>query len=177
MKELDLKVNERMHIQNKNLHSKDYLTKQIWPNDTIVLHGGGNFGDLYRHHVNLRNFLISTFRSNKILLFPQTINYRNLSLASGDNQVYSNASDFTMMARSSESFEFALKTFPNVNVLQVPDAAFMLGDLKPARKPTVDILVLRRTDKENKFDKKRWKDAFDKRIGNNSYITYLVTRF
>lgn len=167
-----------MHIQDKNIRQVDFLKSKISPNDTILLHGGGNFGDLYRHHVLLRNFLISTFaQQNKILIFPQTINYRNVTLAASDNKIYSNASDLTIMARSDESFEFASKTFPNVNLILVPDAAFMIGDLEPAAQPDVDILVLRRTDFEHQYITKRWKEVFDKIIGNKSSITYLVSFF
>lgn len=176
VKELNLKFYERLHLKDKNLKSKEYLEKTIWPNDTLIMHGGGNFGDLYREHNLLRNFLITTLPYNKVLMFPQTINYRNKKLAAADNRVYSNAFDLTMMARSTESYKFALKYFPHVNVLQVPDAAFLLGSLEPAQNPSVDILVLRRTDPERKLNKTHWDLKFDYRIGNHSNITYLVRK-
>lgn len=163
-----------MHIHDKNLHSSTYLNSRIRPDDTILLHGGGNFGDLYRHHVHLRNFLITEFPTNKIVVFPQTINYRNRTLALTDSRVYANASDMTIMLRSSESFEFAQKTFVDVKIRQVPDVAFMIGDLTPASEPSVDILVLRRTDRENQYLIKQWKSVFDDKIGNKSRVKYLV---
>jgi exopolysaccharide biosynthesis predicted pyruvyltransferase EpsI len=41
----------------------------------ILLHGGGNFGDLYKVHQRLRSRVVSSFTSSKIVSFPQTITF------------------------------------------------------------------------------------------------------
>ena len=43
--------------------------------DTIYLTGGGNMGTLYRNEEEYRLRLISARRSNRIILFPQTMSY------------------------------------------------------------------------------------------------------
>ena len=45
---------------------------------TIVLQGGGNFGDLYYKHDQLpREKIVQAFPNNKIVLLPQSIDYHN----------------------------------------------------------------------------------------------------
>ena len=39
----------------------------------ILLNGGGNFGDLWRSHSEFRIKVINNFRTNKIIIFPQTV--------------------------------------------------------------------------------------------------------
>lgn len=51
------------------------LKKQISPKDIIALSGGGNMGDLYPRYEALRRLVIKTFPENKIIIFPQTIDY------------------------------------------------------------------------------------------------------
>lgn len=137
--------------------SKKYLMSKVEANHTILLHGGGNFGDLYRLSTSYRNFIIKLFPQNQIIIFPQTINYNfNKSLIGLDNQIYSSATNMTIMLRSFESLEFARKSFPSVNNVFVPDVAFMIGDTKPLNQPSVDIFFLRRTDNEKVFDLDNW---------------------
>ncbi len=45
---------------------------------TILFHGGGNFGDLYRSHQKSRLGVIEKFCNHKIIIFPQTVYYRNI---------------------------------------------------------------------------------------------------
>ena len=53
------------------------LKQKITPNTTILLHGGGNFGDLYPQHQNLRETIIRTFPNNRVIVLPQTLFYKN----------------------------------------------------------------------------------------------------
>ena len=169
---MGVNVSNRILSYDKNIFSRSYLTSKISPNDTILLHGGGNFGDLYRFHVQIRNFIVTLFPRNRIVMLPQTINYANKTLANIDNLVYSNATDLTIMTRSFDSFEFAKGVFPDVRTIFVPDAAFMLGNTPPLKEPTIDILVIRRIDKEKRFDLDVWIGLIRKKVGNK--YTFLV---
>src|SRR5262245_25393911 len=53
------------------------LMRRITSDVTIVLHGGGNFGDLYDQHQNFREQVIRRFPDNRIVMLPQTIHYRS----------------------------------------------------------------------------------------------------
>lgn len=156
---------------NAIMKNNTYLKGIIARNDTILLHGGGNFGDLYRFHVNNRNFVIYNFPSNKIIILPQTINYKNEKLAHSDYALYSNATDLIVSARSFESFNFSVKNFPKIRTLFVPDMAFMVGNVKPIAEPTYDILVIRRIDKEKNFLLGKWTSIFNHKFnGKYKYI-------
>ena len=53
------------------------LKQKITPNTTILLHGGGNFGDLYPQHQNLRETIIRMFPNNRVIVLPQTLFYKS----------------------------------------------------------------------------------------------------
>ena len=43
---------------------------KITPNTTILLHGGGNFGDLYPQHQKIREEIVTNFPNNRIIVLP-----------------------------------------------------------------------------------------------------------
>lgn len=178
MKVLGVQVVQRLSIKDPMIFSKSYLSSSILPSDVVFLHGGGNFGDLYRIQTNLRNFILQAIPRNKFILFPQTINYRNRKLAKYDNQIYSNIPDFTIMARSLESYRFANKTFTHNKILLVPDMAFMIGNLKTRVSPLVDIIVFRRIDKEKDFNADEWTNLLNKKqLNKTRKFSFWVRKF
>ena len=42
---------------------------------TILLSGGGNFGDLYESHQEIREDVIANFPANRIIQLPQSISF------------------------------------------------------------------------------------------------------
>lgn len=137
-----------------------------------MFNGGGNFGDLYRFNNRFRDNIIRLFPNNTLLIFPQTIFYKNISLAEIDNQFLSTIPNLSIAVRGLQSFEFAKRSFPKNNIVFVPDMSFMLGDMKPRQKPKVDILILRRTDSEKKFILKQW-DILKKNLSEQN-VSYSV---
>ena len=165
-KELGVDLTDQLSIMNKRFKSQHFLLSKISPNHTILFHGGGNFGDLYRRHTDMRNFIVQQFPDHKLIVLPQTINYRNKSLIKHDKRVFSLASDLTIMARSSDSYEFAKASFQSANTVFIPDVAFMIGDIKPLYRPYIDIIVLRRTDGEKRFKTNSWSSVLNEKVGN-----------
>lgn len=51
--------------------------KHLSSNITILLQGGGNFGDIWRVHQEFRLKIIQEHPNNKIIIFPQTVYYQN----------------------------------------------------------------------------------------------------
>jgi exopolysaccharide biosynthesis predicted pyruvyltransferase EpsI len=88
-----------------------------------------------------------------------------MTLAFLDNAIYSNSPNLTIMVRSFDSLNFTRFNFPTTKSLLVPDMAFMLGNIKPLKSPIVDILVLRRTDNERRFDLKMWDTLLNEVVG------------
>lgn len=44
---------------------------------TILLQGGGNFGDIWRLHQDFRLKVISEYPNNRIIILPQSVFYEN----------------------------------------------------------------------------------------------------
>ena len=53
------------------------LKQKITPHTTILLHGGGNFGDLYPQHQKIREMVVQTFPNNRVIVLPQTLFYKS----------------------------------------------------------------------------------------------------
>jgi pyruvyl transferase EpsO len=121
-------------------------------NDTIILlHGGGNFGDVWRSSQQFKLEIISKYPDNKIIIFPQTVWYDNKETLEEDAFSFSRHKHLTICARDKKSYEILKKYFYTNSILLVPDMAFCIpdGDLKSFLvKRKNKTLFLRRTDKE-----------------------------
>ncbi|WP_341328149.1 polysaccharide pyruvyl transferase family protein [Methylotuvimicrobium sp. KM2] len=128
---------------------KKLTIKRIIKNtDVIFIHGGGNFGDLYPQHQELRQILSIDFPNNRIIQLPQSINFTDFSGSNSSFEVLSRHKDFHLLVRDIKSYEIAKKH--NMNLVYLcPDMALML-DINPLKIKTksTDIVVLSRTDKE-----------------------------
>lgn len=129
--------------------SKDSFRYRKLPKNVIILlHGGGNFGDLYRLHSEFRKKIIELYPENKVVILPQTVFYEDRSFLKSDVDFYSAHPNVTICAREQFSFDFLTENFKN-HILLLPDMAFYL-DLKKykASEDANRVLYLRRTDKE-----------------------------
>jgi exopolysaccharide biosynthesis predicted pyruvyltransferase EpsI len=113
---------------------------------TILLHGGGNFGDIWAHHQRFREQVIATFPELRIVQLPQSIHYRDEARADDTARVIERHPDFTLLVRDQASLDFARERFACDSQL-VPDAAFQIGPVQPGQAAT-DVLALLRTDDE-----------------------------
>mgnify|MGYP004700709437 CR=1 FL=1 len=102
------------------------VKKKISKNDVILLHGGGNLGDLYLREENLRRTVISTFSSNKVVVFPQSSFFKNDDELVTSQKIYSNHQDLTIFARDHASFIKLRKLFPSTNIKLSPDIVISL---------------------------------------------------
>lgn len=122
--------------------------RKIDENVIIIMHGGGNFGDVWRGCSTFRNRLILKYPHNRILVFPQTIHYEKETFLQEDIEVYSRHKKITICARDNESYNFLKKNFHN-EILLVPDMAYYLdNELFEETKKKEKVLFLKRTDKE-----------------------------
>lgn len=117
----------------------------------ILLHGGGNFGDVWRDLQDFRLRIISNFPESRIVIFPQTVHYKDLDLLKRDAEVFNRHPDLTICARDTRSFEILKQNFTNNKILLVPDMAFCLNfDSEITDHKTNRILLLERSDRELK---------------------------
>lgn len=115
--------------------------------NTILLQGGGNFGDLYHLHQNFREKIISENPSKKIIIFPQSIHFENEENAIKSAKVFNANGNVTICARDQFSFDFLTKYFINCKIIMVPDMAFC-SVYKKSKNPTEEVLIMKRRDFE-----------------------------
>lgn len=99
---------------------------QMSTDTTILFHGGGNIGDLYHEHMNFLINLIQHYPSNRIIVFPQTIFYKDKVLCQNDFKILSKHRDLIICVRDNESFSIVNKAFTG-KVLLLPDMAFCIS--------------------------------------------------
>lgn len=118
----------------------------IWDSSVILLHGGGNFGEIWPRHHAIRMEILKRFPGIPIVQFPQSISFATQQAVDETARAIEKQGNFTLLVRDRNSQQFAEKHFPCRSVL-CPDMAFALGSL--GRRPaSVDIFCLLRTDKE-----------------------------
>lgn len=151
------------HFPNYYLHTISFskilsnllrLMKHIKKEDIFVLIGGGNMGDVYFDEEEVRRIIIQNFPKNKIIIFPQTIDYKK----NGQNselkksiEIYNKHKNLYLFAREKKSYKLMTQYYNNNYVGLVPDIVFSL-DLKQILKnktKTDTILVCIRKDKES----------------------------
>jgi pyruvyl transferase EpsO len=116
----------------------------------ILLHGGGNLGDLWPEHQLFREKVIRDFPEQRIVQLPQSVWFQNPVNLARARDVFENHPRLTLLVRDRQSLEFARNEFEVATSL-CPDMAFCLGPLSPPS-PTNDRVVwLARTDQESRM--------------------------
>jgi exopolysaccharide biosynthesis protein PssK len=112
----------------------------------LLIHGGGNFGDIWPHHHELRMRVLQRFSHKSIVQLPQSIHFSDKIASRSTADIIRQQRDFTLLLRDQESFEYANTNF-DCKVLLSPDMAFAMKPIV-RKSPTVGYLCLLRTDKE-----------------------------
>jgi exopolysaccharide biosynthesis predicted pyruvyltransferase EpsI len=130
-------------------------------NTAILFHGGGNFGDLYVHHQELRNEAVLKFPDYKIVAFPQTVVFQYQEVLDDVKAAYASHPDLTLVGRDIPSYMFLRRHFSQIHAVLAPDCAFMIGDVSSEVGSWIEeppwkkhVLILARTDKESSKQKK-----------------------
>lgn len=149
--------------------------------DMIILHGGGNFGDLYDIHQNYRENIIIQYPNNKILIFPQSLHFNNESKMIKSLSIYNHHDNLTVCARDKFTYDILIKYCPNNNILLVPDMAFCSSYRINKEKENDKILYLKRKDGElknsNDFNFDFPVDELDWPTYNDSIVELLHRKF
>ena len=115
--------------ENELLRCLRNLKKQIKSQDIICLSGGGNMGNLYPRYESIRRKVIKNFPDNKIIIFPQTIDYENDNYGIREKKcstkLYNNHKNLLICAREQKSFNIMSKIYNNV--ILVPDIVLYLN--------------------------------------------------
>jgi exopolysaccharide biosynthesis predicted pyruvyltransferase EpsI len=119
------------------------------PTGTILIHGGGNLGDLWPHHQDFRERIIRTFPHHRIIQLPQSIHFDHRANLDRARSVLDAHPNLTICVRDRYSLEQARAHFAARSVL-CPDMAFGIEDRPDAvGSAAYDIVWLARADHES----------------------------
>lgn len=120
------------------------------PQDTIILlHGGGNFGDIYGASQSFRKKVVERYPNNKIIVLPQTIYFEDKANEEKDFLLFSKHKNLYLCVRDQPSYEIACKYLEEEKVLFLPDMAFCINDKTLSKgELTSKKLLMNRIDKE-----------------------------
>ncbi|MCD9024067.1 polysaccharide pyruvyl transferase family protein [Cohnella silvisoli] len=138
------------HIRVRARYSVlDFPDTLMIPTDhIIVLHGGGNFGDLYPAHQKLREKIITRYPNHRIVILPQTIFYKKESEFDRTAHIFNRHNDVHLYVRDPLSYEMAAMKFHKCSVYLSPDMAHQLWPILPRSSPGKELLCFFRTDIE-----------------------------
>lgn len=104
-----------------------YSHRQIKKCDVILLHGGGNLGDLYDKHQNFREKIISKYKEKIIIILPQTIYFNSPLNFEKTKKIFSSHPNLYLYVRDKKSLSIGEKLTSNVKLM--PDMAYSLHPL------------------------------------------------
>ncbi|CAN5784480.1 polysaccharide pyruvyl transferase family protein [soil metagenome] len=128
-------------------YHRDQLARRLG-SGTILLAGGGNFGDLWPVAQRYREEIVSSFPDNSIIQLPQTIRFEDPAALRRARSVIDAHPSFTLLVRDRRSLEIARNEF-RARSLLCPDMAFCLGPLARPVAASQDTVWLARTDRES----------------------------
>lgn len=119
----------------------------------VLLHGGGNFGDLWLGHQVLREKVATELADYKLIQLPQSVYFNDEARASEANQILGAHPDLHVLLRDSLSMERAALQLPSVSVAYCPDMALGWSPPASAKLAASDrqrprVLVIARKDME-----------------------------
>jgi pyruvyl transferase EpsO len=123
------------------------LSRVVPSDGVILLHGGGNLGDLWPQHEALRQRVMQDFPRHRIVQLPQTVHFQRPEALEQARRVFESCRDLVVLARDDESQRRLEESF-DIDTDLAPDPAFALGMQATRVRRTTDIVWLVRTDDE-----------------------------
>lgn len=152
--------------------------KYVQPDDLMVMHGGGNLGNLWINEEIFRRSIIEKFHGNKIIIFPQSVHFTNdaegQKQAIISKQIYNAHPDLHLMLRDENSYNLANDIFPEINTYLLPDVVTSLyGITDKVNVEREGVLFVLRHDKEKVRDDSNVQRLQEFLMANN--IPFSVT--
>lgn len=172
------------------VHASSYFTCH-WPkletDVKVLIHGGGNFGDLYREHFDFVKKVIEHYPNNRIVFFPQTIYYVNEEVLKSDMELINSHGNVLVCARDAKSYDLIRPYLNMGGVKLVPDMAFCISIPALALPQTNRGLAIIRRDgelngktfsylKNLKVEKKDW-PTFYHRPFDGTFVFKVLAKF
>jgi pyruvyl transferase EpsO len=117
-------------------------------NPVLVLHGGGNFGDIWPQFQMFRELIIQRYPGTPIVIFPQSIHFSSAGSRKRAARILAAHKQLAIFVRDEESLGFVREAGVAGEI--VPDMAHQLwGRSELAATDGAGTLVLRRRDRES----------------------------
>lgn len=138
---------------SKTLSNLKSLKRNCTRDDIITIVGGGNMGDLYGDIELLRLMIVKLFPHNRIISFPQTIEYRNpiqnKFLLNLSKRIYNRHKHLLLCAREEVSYSTIKELYPCTKSCLVPDIVMTLDKrIDTIQRDHTRITLCLRNDKE-----------------------------
>jgi pyruvyl transferase EpsO len=127
-------------------HSMAKLRRSLGPDGVILLHGGGNFGDVWPEHQAFRERIVREFPDHRIVQLPQTVHFDSSAAAERSGALLRAHGGLLVLARDERS-QAILHDELGLAAVLCPDLALAL-ELHGTEPPTTPVLRLRRSDHE-----------------------------
>lgn len=116
----------------------------------IVLHGGGNFGDLWPQFQAFRELIVARYRDTPIVVLPQTIHFSSIERRRRSARALAAHRQLFIFVRDRESLAFVQEACAGGGLM--PDMAHQLWGRPQftANNAAAGTLVLRRRDRESR---------------------------
>jgi exopolysaccharide biosynthesis predicted pyruvyltransferase EpsI/glycosyltransferase involved in cell wall biosynthesis len=138
-----------------SLNQLDLLRVARLPPETVlVMHGGGNFGDLYDHHQRFREAIVAVFPDRRIVFMPQTVHFVDRERMEQSARRMTLHPDLHVIARDHDSLVTLRSQMGLANTYLHIDSAFALQPIVTAlvnalaAAPERDVVYLLRRDAE-----------------------------
>jgi pyruvyl transferase EpsO len=113
----------------------------------VLLSGGGNFGDLWPVHGELRRKVLTDLRDYPVVQLPQSIHFSDERNRASMQSLLRAHPSFTLLVRDEPSRDLAESLLEQPVVL-CPDVVFALGPLPRPSRPEQPVVWLSRDDQE-----------------------------
>lgn len=129
----------------------DFLDR-LDPTIPLLLHGGGNMGDVWLQYEEFRRSVIQRYPDRKIIILPQTLQYFDKAVLEETSRIYSAASDLTILSRTQKGIDEYGDYFTSNDLKFSPDMALGMDAIrcKKIKGGLKKPLVIQRDDKESK---------------------------
>lgn len=138
-------INVKSHLSTYNTDISQ-IKKNVNKGTTIICHGGGNFGDIYPIHQNLRENIVRTFPHNRIIFLPQTAFFNKTENKEASKKIFKAHNNLIMFARDKITYDIFKELSDHAYL--IPDMAHELYGTLPKVAKKKSILYFLRNDVE-----------------------------
>jgi pyruvyl transferase EpsO len=115
----------RVLLRSAYMNFLERARSRISSQTILVMHGGGNFGDLYPVHQNFREEIVRRFPDNRIVILPQSVHFSSAMEQERSARVFRQHRDLVLCVRDHNSLAHVRARFTHNSVL-MPDMAHQL---------------------------------------------------